>query len=65
MSTNQIPGNVIVTSKFIPMYIFYHCRCPILDQSEYFSEESDIYTAYNSPASSCIDVPNVAVEVEM
>ena len=37
----------------------------MLDQSEYFSEESDIYTAYNSPASSCIDDPNVAAEVEM
>ena len=40
-------------------------RCPILDVSEYFSEESDIYTAYNSPASSCIDDPNVAAEVEI
>ncbi|CAB3999317.1 Hypothetical predicted protein [Paramuricea clavata] len=40
-------------------------RCPILDQSEYFSEESDIYTTYNSPASSCIDDPNIAAEVEI
>ena len=40
-------------------------RCPMLDVSEYFSEESDIYPAYNSPASSCIDDPNVAAEVEI
>ncbi|XP_028408576.1 uncharacterized protein LOC114531126 [Dendronephthya gigantea] len=40
-------------------------RCPILDPSEYCSEESDSYTVYNSPASSCIDDPNIAAEVEI
>ena len=31
----------------------------------YFSEGSDSYTVYNSPASSCFEDYNVAAEVEM
>ena len=72
-NNNKLPTGKSIRRKYVslvylPLFIYLfslHSRCPMLDQSEYFSEESDIYTAYNSPASSCIDDPNVAAEVEM
>lgn len=40
-------------------------RCTTLGHNEYFSECSDSYTFYNSPASSCFEDHNVAAEVEI
>ena len=53
---------MLVEKKAIVGFFLRHL---MFDQSECLSEESDLYTAYNSPASSGIDDYNVAAEVEM
>lgn len=53
---------MLVEKKAIVDFFLRHL---MFDQSECLSEESDLYTAYNSPASSGIDDYNVAAEVEM